>query len=242
MSDTKQAFYENFKKPIPPVYNTVIQELLVQQHLLRWNSTYQYDEVCSSQPDCCGLPLPPRQLNRGCNMQSLLWALFVCSSNFWQALQAAVHVTSLRGMQVFALGFVSVFDQIVEGLPGSGASDIFEAYVKALQEDPEQYRRCRPITSCHCVNHLLVIYQHPACMHAPARMAQMATCEPGIRRVIRARLMSRLDLHLHVMTTELVSHSLWMQLTVSMHVKTGWQTSSGGMTAWQPRFLPCCSR
>lgn len=45
MSDTKQAFYENFKKPVPPVYNTVIQELLVQQHLLRWNSTYQYDEV-----------------------------------------------------------------------------------------------------------------------------------------------------------------------------------------------------
>ena len=45
MSDTKLAFYENFKKPIPPIYNTVIQELLVQQHLLRWNHTYQYDEV-----------------------------------------------------------------------------------------------------------------------------------------------------------------------------------------------------
>ena len=45
VSDTKQAFYENFKKPIPPIYNTVIQELLVQQHLLRWNHTYQYDEV-----------------------------------------------------------------------------------------------------------------------------------------------------------------------------------------------------
>ena len=47
VSDTKQAFYENFKKPVPPVYNTVIQELLVQQHLLRYNSTYQYDEVSS---------------------------------------------------------------------------------------------------------------------------------------------------------------------------------------------------
>ena len=45
VSDTKQAFYESFKKPIPPIYNTVIQELLVQQHLLRWNHTYQYDEV-----------------------------------------------------------------------------------------------------------------------------------------------------------------------------------------------------
>ncbi|KAL3153476.1 hypothetical protein ABBQ38_011808 [Trebouxia sp. C0009 RCD-2024] len=86
VSDTKRAFYESFKKPIPPIYNTVILELLVQQHLLRWNFTYQYDEV-------------------------------------------------------FALGFVSVFDQITEGLPGNGPSDIFNAYMTALQEDPEQYRK-----------------------------------------------------------------------------------------------------
>ena len=45
VSDTKSAFYENFKKPIPPIYNTVIQELLVQQHLMRWNKNYQFDEV-----------------------------------------------------------------------------------------------------------------------------------------------------------------------------------------------------
>ena len=43
---------------------------------------------------------------------------------------------------MFALGFVSVFDQITEGLPGTAAGDIFQAYMKALQEDPEQYRRC----------------------------------------------------------------------------------------------------
>ena len=48
VSDTKQAFYENFKKPIPAIYNTVLQELLVQQHLLRWNHTYQYDEVTAT--------------------------------------------------------------------------------------------------------------------------------------------------------------------------------------------------
>lgn len=47
----------------------------------------------------------------------------------------------LPGMQVFALGFVSVFDQIVEGLPGDSAGDIFSAYVKAIQEDPDQYRK-----------------------------------------------------------------------------------------------------
>lgn len=46
--------------------------------------------------------------------------------------------------QVFALGFVSVFDQITEGLPGNGPGDIFNAYMTALQEDPEQYRKYSP--------------------------------------------------------------------------------------------------
>eukprot|EP00891_Asterochloris_glomerata_P003171 jgi/Astpho2/3171/Aster-05704 len=85
VSDTKAAFYENFKKPIPPIYNTVIQELLVQQHLMRWNKNYQFDEV-------------------------------------------------------FALGFVSVFDQILEGLPEPITQEVFKAYVDALQEDPQQFR------------------------------------------------------------------------------------------------------
>ena len=42
---------------------------------------------------------------------------------------------------MFALGFVSVFDQITEGLPGDGPADIFNSYMAALQEDPEQYRK-----------------------------------------------------------------------------------------------------
>jgi hypothetical protein len=29
------------------MYNNVIQELLVQQHFVRHNNRYQYDEVCS---------------------------------------------------------------------------------------------------------------------------------------------------------------------------------------------------
>lgn len=28
------------------IYNTVIQELLVQQHIIRYNTKYEYDEVC----------------------------------------------------------------------------------------------------------------------------------------------------------------------------------------------------
>ena len=45
MSATKEKFYEGYKKPMPAVYNTVVQELLVQQHLIRHNKSYQYDEV-----------------------------------------------------------------------------------------------------------------------------------------------------------------------------------------------------
>ena len=51
---------------------------------------------------------------------------------------------------MFALGFVSVFDQIIEGLPGTAAADIFQAYMAALQEDPEKYRR---FVSCNFCCH-----------------------------------------------------------------------------------------
>ena len=45
MADTKRRFYEAFRKPVPGFYNNIIQELLVQQHLMRYNRKYRYDEV-----------------------------------------------------------------------------------------------------------------------------------------------------------------------------------------------------
>ncbi|CAA6672022.1 unnamed protein product [Spirodela intermedia] len=86
VSDTKMNFLKAYKRPIPSVYNTVLQELLVQQHLMRYKRTYQYDAV-------------------------------------------------------FALGFVTVYDQLMDGYPYSDDRDaIFKAYIEALKEDPELYR------------------------------------------------------------------------------------------------------
>ncbi|XP_020576753.1 protein THYLAKOID FORMATION1, chloroplastic [Phalaenopsis equestris] len=87
VSETKYKFLKSYKRPIPSIYNNVLQELLVQQHLLRYKRTYQYDAV-------------------------------------------------------FALGFVTVFEQLMEGYPNSEDRDaIFRAYIEALREDPEQYRK-----------------------------------------------------------------------------------------------------
>jgi hypothetical protein len=42
---------------------------------------------------------------------------------------------------VFALGFVTVYDQLMEGYSSDEDKDaIFKAYITALNEDPEQYR------------------------------------------------------------------------------------------------------
>ena len=49
MADAKLRFTEAFKKPLPALYSTVVQELLVQQHLFRWNKGYKYTEVRSKQ-------------------------------------------------------------------------------------------------------------------------------------------------------------------------------------------------
>ncbi|XP_008812650.2 protein THYLAKOID FORMATION1, chloroplastic-like [Phoenix dactylifera] len=86
VSETKSNFLKSYKRPIPSIYNTVLQELLVQQHLMRYKRTYQYDAV-------------------------------------------------------FALGFVTVFEQLMEGYPSNDDRDaIFRAYIQALKEDPEEYR------------------------------------------------------------------------------------------------------
>lgn len=86
MADTKSAFLNGFRKPIPSIYSNVIQDLLVQQHLLRYNQTYQYDPV-------------------------------------------------------FALGYVTVYDQLMDGYPFADDQEaIFRAYISALKEDPDQYR------------------------------------------------------------------------------------------------------
>ncbi|CAJ2660407.1 protein THYLAKOID FORMATION1, chloroplastic-like [Trifolium pratense] len=86
VSETKLNFLKAYKRPIPSIYNNVLQELIVQHHLMRYKTSYRYDPV-------------------------------------------------------FALGFVTVYDKLMEGYSSEEERDvIFKAYINALKEDPEQYR------------------------------------------------------------------------------------------------------
>ncbi|CAJ1956482.1 unnamed protein product [Sphenostylis stenocarpa] len=86
VSETKLNFLKAYKRPIPSIYNTVLQELIVLQHFIRYKRSYRYDPV-------------------------------------------------------FALGFVTVYDKVMEGYPSDEDRDaIFQAYIKALKEDPQDYR------------------------------------------------------------------------------------------------------
>ncbi|XP_057796564.1 protein THYLAKOID FORMATION1, chloroplastic-like [Salvia miltiorrhiza] len=86
VSQTKLNFLKAYKRPIPSIYNTVLQELIVQQHLVKYKKSFRYDPV-------------------------------------------------------FALGFVTVYDRLMEGYPSDEDREaIFEAYVRALNDDPAQFR------------------------------------------------------------------------------------------------------
>jgi len=85
VSETKRKFFEAYKKPIAPIYSTVIQELLVQMHFVRYSINYEYNPI-------------------------------------------------------YALGFVSVFDQILESLNADERKKIFAAYLGALGEQADQFR------------------------------------------------------------------------------------------------------
>eukprot|EP00878_Enallax_costatus_P035963 GHUV01040228.1.p1 GENE.GHUV01040228.1~~GHUV01040228.1.p1 ORF type:complete len:152 (-),score=31.68 GHUV01040228.1:534-989(-) len=51
-----------------------------------------------------------------------------------------IHACLYLSYQVYALGFVSVFDQILDGFDGPDKTSIFNAYIKSLGEDPARYR------------------------------------------------------------------------------------------------------
>lgn len=45
VADTKAGFYALYRKPLPAIYNVVLQELLVQAHLVKNNIDYSYDAL-----------------------------------------------------------------------------------------------------------------------------------------------------------------------------------------------------
>lgn len=45
VADTKSKFMLAYTRPIPSIYNTVVQELLVQQHFIRYGVNYVYNPV-----------------------------------------------------------------------------------------------------------------------------------------------------------------------------------------------------
>ena len=53
---------------------------------------------------------------------------------------AFAQLTFTLVVQVFALGFVSVFDQVLDGMPDD-TEKIFKAYIDALDEDSNKYRQ-----------------------------------------------------------------------------------------------------
>lgn len=73
VADTKRLFLEKYTKPIPGIYSTVINELLVQQHLVRHSIKYRYDEVSP------GRFLPKLWTGRG----------FSCCGGSWRVGNAA---------------------------------------------------------------------------------------------------------------------------------------------------------
>ena len=67
VADTKRKFTELYKRPLPGLYSTVLQEFLVQSHLFRYTKSYEYNEVRAAPthdaPQTCAHP------------QQLCWAM-----------------------------------------------------------------------------------------------------------------------------------------------------------------------
>lgn len=75
---------------------------------------------------------------------------------------------SYRYDPVFALGFVTVYDQLMDGYPSDeDRNAIFQAYINALKEDPEQYRlenECLYVCVCGRSRTIHVIFSVNECL------------------------------------------------------------------------------
>jgi hypothetical protein len=60
VSETKDAFIKAYSKPIPAMFNTVLQEMIVMQHMTRFNAKYTYNPVRPTPEQA--LHLPPQRL------------------------------------------------------------------------------------------------------------------------------------------------------------------------------------
>jgi photosystem II biogenesis protein Psp29 len=86
VSDTKRTFYSLHTRPINSIYRRVVEELMVEMHLLSVNVDFSYDPI-------------------------------------------------------YALGVVTAFDRFMQGyLPLSDQESIYNALIKAEQDDPQRYR------------------------------------------------------------------------------------------------------
>jgi hypothetical protein len=95
--------------------------------------------------------------------------------------------------QVYALGFVSVFDQILDGFDAAQREKVFAAYVEALGESPATYRVRRGAGSgwlavrrwCACAAPVLAVDAAPA---APVVFAALTSgrllCAPALVRAV----------------------------------------------------------
>lgn len=87
VSDTKRAFYNIHTRPVNSIYRRIVEELMVEMHLLAVNVDFRYDPI-------------------------------------------------------YALGVVTTFDRFMQGYrPEQDKDSIFQALIKALEQNPDQYRQ-----------------------------------------------------------------------------------------------------
>lgn len=73
VADAKAKFTAAFKKPLPAIYSTIVQELLVQQHLFRWNRQYKYSEVGAARPPAVKQPAASQGWWTGASLAVIRW-------------------------------------------------------------------------------------------------------------------------------------------------------------------------
>eukprot|EP01023_Acetabularia_acetabulum_P058401 TRINITY_DN68_c0_g1_i1.p2 TRINITY_DN68_c0_g1~~TRINITY_DN68_c0_g1_i1.p2 ORF type:complete len:285 (+),score=63.97 TRINITY_DN68_c0_g1_i1:109-963(+) len=133
LADTKQKFIDTYPKPIPAVYNTVLQELLAQAHFQCNSVTFQYDEIYA-----LGLSSAFDQILDGYEFEG--------KEEIFEAFTRAVNLDpgQIRGDQKMMEEWVSKaggWENVLPKADGSEGQQKMMALVNRIQEGNFQYTK-----------------------------------------------------------------------------------------------------
>ncbi len=147
VSDTKREFYSLYTRPIDSIYRRIVEEMLVEMHLLSVNADFNYDAIYA-----LGVVTVFDRFMSGYRTDSERDAIFqaICQATGRSVEQYRTDATSLMG----SLEGLSAEDFKVAIAQAEGQNPLKDIFATLVQRERMKYSRLFGIGICTILDHI----------------------------------------------------------------------------------------